>query len=109
MSGSKEIKLDGLPEFREGAQEFIKELSRCPTCAITLALELADSNDPQERFLLKEVLLELGRMMAEVEAREIRYMPSGRRLPLLEGWIRGEVGLGIVASLLSSLRGGGHD
>jgi len=98
-SRQKPIKPMNLHEFREGAREFVKELSKCPQCAIKLALELANSNGPEDRQLLKNLLVELSRKIMELEE---SYRASHSVLdsfPLIGGVLRGEIGLGIIAKL----------
>lgn len=101
MSRSKlsNLRLEDVPEFRKGAEEFAKELSKCPACAIRLALELVDSKDPEDKQLLKDLLTGLGRKLMELEAEQRSSHTTLKDFPLIEGWLRGEVGLGIIAKL----------
>ena len=99
----KSIKPMGLHEFSEGAREFVEELSKCPVCAIKLALELADSNDPEDKQLLKDLIVKLGRKVMELEESYRTSHSVLDNFPLIEGLLRGEMGLGIIAKLF---RGG---
>ena len=91
------ISLEDLPGFREGSIEFAKTLSSCPSCAIKLALELADSNSVEDRQILKQVLIELAKNLPQ-KTSEKEYL--SRRFPFIEAWLKGEIGLGLIAKLL---------
>jgi len=54
--------IERLPEFREGAKEFMEDVSDCPACALKLALELVESDNPEDRQLLKwnQIILKIG-------------------------------------------------
>jgi hypothetical protein len=91
------VSLVDLPEFREGSIEFAKTLSGCPSCAIKLALELADSNSIEDRQILKKVLMELAKNLSQ-KTSEREYL--SREFPFIEAWLKGEIGLGFIAKLL---------
>lgn len=98
-----EARLKNFSEFSVGAREFLESLSECPECAIKLALELVDSNDEEERKALKEVLINLGRAIIKQRDRREDYgsrASSFPRFPLIDAWLRGEIGLGLIAKLL---------
>lgn len=96
----KLVKPTDLQEFREGAREFVEELSRCPACAIKLALELVDSESLEEKQLLKDLIARLGEKLMELEAGQRSVHAAFRSFPLIEGWLKGEIGLGLIAKLL---------
>ncbi|MEM2294137.1 MAG: hypothetical protein QXX41_12765 [Nitrososphaerota archaeon] len=91
--GRRRIGLDieKLPEFRNGLREFVEAVSECPQCSLKLALELVDSSDPEDKALLKEVLVGLGKALVKHE--EYRAPSIIERFPIIAGWLRGEIGL----------------
>jgi hypothetical protein len=97
-------RLEELPEFKRGEEEFIEAISECPACSVKLALELVDSEDPNDKAILKKILAGLGETLLKMEDRRhskpILGLVDEKRLPILSGWLRGEVGLGIVAKIL---------
>ena len=98
------VKLGELPEFKKGEEEFIEAISECPACSVKMALELVDSEDPDDKAVLKKILSGLGETLLKMENRRrskpILRLIDEKRFPILSGWLRGEVGLGIVARLL---------
>jgi hypothetical protein len=97
-------RLEELPEFKEGEEEFIEAIDECPACSVKLALELVDSEDPNDKAVLKKVLAGLGETLLKMEnkkhSKPILRLVDEKRFPILSGWLRGEVGLGIVAKIL---------
>jgi len=97
MEEKDKVKLEELPEFREGEEEFIEALSQCPACSLKLALELADSQDQNDREMLKKLLTGLGKHL-------LKQDESKRLFPIMTAWVRdwlrGEAGLGILSRIL---------
>jgi len=93
----KYVDLSRLQEFREGAREFIEAVSECPICSIKLALELTDSDNPYDKILLKRILIGLGETLLEQQqdSRFILSIFNEKRFPLIRGWLKGEIGLGL--------------
>jgi len=100
MEEKDKVKLEELPEFREGEEEFIEALSQCPACSLKLALELLDSQDQNDREMLKKLLTGLGKHLLKQE----RQLESKGLFPIMTAWIsdwlRGEAGLGIFPRIL---------
>jgi len=101
MSGNKlsDARVERLPEFREGAKEFIEDVSDCPACALKLALELVESDNPEDRQLLKGLLIKLGKSIIKLDEGHKSSLHERSYFPLIEAWLKGEVGLGIIAKL----------
>jgi len=94
-----DAKVERLPEFREGAKEFMEDVSDCPACALKLALELVESDNPEDRQLLKGLLIKLGKRIIKPDEGHKSSLHEGGYFPLIEAWLRGEIGLGIIAKL----------
>ena len=94
-----DIKVEGLPEFREGAKEFMEGVSDCPACALKLALELVESDNPEDRQLLKGLLIKLGKRIIKPDKSYKSLSYEKGHFPLIEAWLKGEIGLGIIAKL----------
>jgi len=91
--------IERLPEFREGAKEFMEDVSDCPACALKLALELVESDNPEDRQLLKNLLIKLGKKIIKHEESHKSSLYERGYFPLIEAWLKGEIGLGIIAKL----------
>jgi len=91
--------IERLPEFREGAKEFMEGVSDCPACALKLALELVESDNPEDRQLLKNLLIKLGKKIIKHEESHKSSLYERGYFPLIEAWLKGEIGLGIIAKL----------
>jgi len=91
--------VERLPEFREGAKEFMEDVSDCPVCALKLALELVESDNPEDRQLLKGLLIKLGKRIIKPDESYKSLSYEKGYFPLIEAWLRGEIGLGIIAKL----------
>jgi hypothetical protein len=79
------VNLEEIPEFKEGAEEFVEAMSECPACSIKLALELVDSDDPQDRKALKKILISLGQTLLNRENKPEFRLIDEERFPILAG------------------------
>ncbi|MEM0506618.1 MAG: hypothetical protein QXW58_05125 [Thermosphaera sp.] len=85
------VDIERLPEFMDGLKEFVEAISKCPQCSVKLALELVDSSNPEDKIVLKKILIGLGKALVEQE--EHRAPSIINRFPIITGWLRGEIGL----------------
>lgn len=107
MSMEKDkIKIQDMVKFSEGFKEFVESISKCPECAVRLGLELLEQDTPnyeEERKILRQILVNLGKTLVKKREYEETQKISTKgytRLPIIDAWIRGEVGLGIIAKLI---------
>jgi len=94
-----DVRVEWLPEFREGAKGFMEDVSECPACALKLALELVESDNPEDRQLLKGLLIKLGKRIIKPDDSYKSLLYEKCHFPLIEAWLKGEIGLGIIAKL----------
>ncbi|RLF09634.1 MAG: hypothetical protein DRJ69_04325 [Thermoprotei archaeon] len=58
-----------------------------------------ESDNPEDRQLLKNLLIKLGKKIIKHEESHKSSLYERGYFPLIEAWLKGEIGLGIIAKL----------